>query len=87
VQQLLQLLATGDEGHAVEVQLSTQIVVYPGGRTVPFAIDGGRKAALLSGLDEIGRTLNRQAAIDAFVIRDRELRPWIYDPPLNADRT
>jgi 3-isopropylmalate/(R)-2-methylmalate dehydratase small subunit len=84
VGRLLQLLEAGEQGHVVEVDLPTQIVTYPGGRAVPFAIDSGRKAGLLSGLDEIGRTLAHESAIDAFVTRDRELRPWIYDPPLNA---
>jgi 3-isopropylmalate/(R)-2-methylmalate dehydratase small subunit len=84
VKYLLHELEAGEHGHLVDIDLPTQLVAFPDGRAVPFAIDGGRKAALLSGLDEIGRTLTHEGAIDAFRARDRGLRPWIYDPPLNA---
>lgn len=60
------------------VDLETGILTTPGGDTVSFEIAAGDREALLSGLDEIGKTLELGARIDAFQARDREQRPWIY---------
>src|SRR5579883_2934526 len=43
-----------------------------------LAGDPARPAALLQGLDEIGRTLRHDQAIAAFQARDRAERPWVY---------
>lgn len=45
---------------------------------IPFEVDALKKKMLLEGLDEIGLTLARKAAIDAFQKADRGRRPWIY---------
>jgi len=37
-----------------------------------------RRKALLQGLDAIGATLQRSAAIAAFQARQRSARPWIW---------
>jgi 3-isopropylmalate/(R)-2-methylmalate dehydratase small subunit len=85
VKSMLDVLASGAGGCRMEVNLEAQSVTRSDGKVVPFAIDAGRRAALLSGLDEIGVTLRDRDAIDAFQRHDRVERPWIYDPPLNAD--
>lgn len=85
VKALLDLLASGAGGCRMEVDLEAQTVTCPDGKVVSFTIDPGRREALLGGLDEIGVTLRDQEAIDAFQRRDRVERPWIYEPPLNAD--
>lgn len=56
----------------------------PGGRAVPFAIQQSRRQALLRGLDEVDLTLARAAEIEAFQMRDRARRPWIYAGALPA---
>jgi 3-isopropylmalate/(R)-2-methylmalate dehydratase small subunit len=84
VARLMHLLEEDQSGQVVDVDLPSQVVTYPDGRFVSFTIDDGRKTALLSGLDEIGRTLTNEGDLDRFVARDRTLRPWIYDPALNA---
>jgi len=38
-----------------------------------------KKRSLLKGLDDISLTLEQDAEIAAFQMRDRERRPWIYD--------
>ncbi len=48
------------------VDLARQVVVRPNGEEIGFAVDPFRKHLLLNGLDDIGQTLEHQAAIDAF---------------------
>lgn len=50
-------------GATVDVDLQTQQVTGPGGLQAPFAIGAGDKAQLLSGKDDITRTLEHEAAI------------------------
>ncbi len=59
------------------VDLERQVVVRPNGEEVPFAVDGFRKHLLLNGLDDIGQTLQRAPAIDAYEAREREQSPWM----------
>jgi 3-isopropylmalate/(R)-2-methylmalate dehydratase small subunit len=60
------------------VDLESCTVGPPAGGGFPFAIQEGRRQALLAGLDEIDVTLARRADIDAFQAADRARRPWIY---------
>ena len=62
----------------VTVDLPRQVVVFPHGETVPFAIEAMRKTALLEGLDEIGLTLKHADAIATYQTQDRAARPWIW---------
>ena len=66
------------------VDLEAQVLTFPDGDVVPFTVDAGRRKALLLGQDEIAQTLQDVDRIDAFEQRDRQERPWIYEPPLNA---
>jgi 3-isopropylmalate/(R)-2-methylmalate dehydratase small subunit len=50
----------------LSVDLAAQTIKGPDGGTLHFDIDSGRKHTLLNGLDEIGLTLQRGAAIDAY---------------------
>ena len=50
----------------LSVDLEAQTIKGPDGGTLHFDIDSGRKHSLLNGLDEIGLTLQRGAAIDAY---------------------
>jgi 3-isopropylmalate/(R)-2-methylmalate dehydratase small subunit len=45
------------------VELATQSVALPGGRTVPFPIDPFSKFCLLNGVDELGYLLKHEDAI------------------------
>ena len=60
------------------VDLKRQSILTPWGELVPFEVEPLRRDALLQGLDAIGMTLQRSAAIAAFQQRQRSARPWIW---------
>ena len=57
------------------VDLESNEIRGPDGGRVGFEIDAFRRHCLLNGLDEIGLTLEKQAAIDAFE-QKLAARPW-----------
>ena len=60
------------------VDLRQQLITTPWGEPVRFEVEALRREALLEGLDPIGVTLKRAAAIDAFQARQRAARPWVW---------
>lgn len=58
------------------IDLPSQEIRGPDGGVVKFEIDSFRKHCLLEGLDEIGLTLQKASAIDAFEARAAAARPW-----------
>ena len=58
------------------VDLSGQTVTTSDGQVFGFEIDSFRKHCLLNGLDDIGLTLEKAAAIDAYETKARTLMPW-----------
>jgi 3-isopropylmalate/(R)-2-methylmalate dehydratase small subunit len=69
------------QNRPITVDLEQKMIAAPDGTRFPFAIDAGRRDALLQGLDEIGQTLRREGEIAAFQAGDRLRRPWIYELP------
>jgi 3-isopropylmalate/(R)-2-methylmalate dehydratase small subunit len=59
------------------VDLEQQMVVRPNGEKIRFEIDPFRRHLLLNGLDDIGQTLQRASAIDAFEARRQAEQPWL----------
>jgi 3-isopropylmalate/(R)-2-methylmalate dehydratase small subunit len=59
------------------VDLARQVVVRPSGEEIAFDIDPFRKHCLLNGLDDIGQTLQRAPAIDAYEAGRRMSQPWL----------
>ncbi len=59
------------------IDLARQVVVRPNGEEIPFAVDALRKHLLLNGLDDIGQTMQRGPAIDAYEARLRTEAPWM----------
>jgi 3-isopropylmalate/(R)-2-methylmalate dehydratase small subunit len=53
-------------GIVLKIDLATQTVTLPGGRTVEFPIDPFAKQCLIEGVDELGYMLNQQPAIAAY---------------------
>ena len=53
----------------LSIDLEAQTIKGPDGGTLHFEIDEGRKRNLIDGLDEIGLTLERAAAIDAYEVK------------------
>jgi len=58
------------------VDLDKQEIRGPDGGVITFDIDPFRKHCLLEGLDNIGLTLEKEAAIRSFEERAAAVRPW-----------
>ena len=58
------------------VDLEAQEIRGPDGGAIKFDIDPFRKRCLMEGLDDIGLTLEKADAIDAFEHEARATRPW-----------
>ncbi len=58
------------------VDLEAQTVTTSDGQAFSFEVDPFRKHCLLNGLDDIGLTLEKAAAIDSFEKKLATLRPW-----------
>ncbi|WP_084861716.1 3-isopropylmalate dehydratase small subunit [Salibaculum halophilum] len=61
----------------VTVDLESQTISGPDGGEITFEVDPWRKHCLLNGLDDIGLTLEKAPAIDAFEEKMRAERPWV----------
>jgi 3-isopropylmalate/(R)-2-methylmalate dehydratase small subunit len=62
----------------ITVDLERQVVVRPNGEEIPFEVDPLRRHRLLHGLDDIGETMQRGAAIDGFEAKQRAAQPWLF---------
>ena len=58
--------AMGEPGIAAAVDLERQVVVAPGGREIPFAIDPVVRERLLNGWDDIALTLAHEEEISRY---------------------
>ena len=61
----------------VTVDLEAQTITGPDGGEISFEIEAFRKHCLLNGLDDIGLTLQKQSAIDAFEAKNKSAAPWL----------
>jgi 3-isopropylmalate/(R)-2-methylmalate dehydratase small subunit len=59
------------------VDLEAQTITGPDGGSIGFEIDPFLKRCLLEGLDDIGLTLEKGEAIDAFEKRRAQTAPWL----------
>ena len=63
--------------HMVTVDLESQTVVSPSGKTFHFEIDPKARQKMLQGLDAIGETLISAVDIDVYESRRALDRPWL----------
>ncbi len=68
-------LAAGNTG-PITIDLPNQTVIA-GNQSFDFPIDPFRKNCLLNGLDDIGLTLQKKAAIDSFEASHTQRQPWL----------
>lgn len=68
-----------NEGYHLLVDLQTQTVQTPGGKSYAFEIDPFRKHCLLNGLDDIGLTLQHVSDIKAFEAKHKAVQPWLFN--------
>ena len=61
----------------MEVDLVEQQITTSDGKVFAFEIDGFKKRCLLEGLDDIGLTFQKVAAIDGFEAKAAAVRPWV----------
>ncbi len=59
------------------VDLENQVIKGPDGGEIAFEVDQFRKHCLINGLDDIGLTLEKGDAIDAYEARANLERPWL----------
>lgn len=64
-------------GAEITVDLPAQTVTGPDGKVDTFEIDAFRKHCLVNGLDDIGLTLQKEAAIKAYEGKAATERPWV----------
>ena len=77
LQERLGAAGTADAA-TLAVDLRSQRISTPWGEAIPFEVEPLRKEALLEGLDAIGVTLKKSAAIAEFQARQRTERPWVW---------
>jgi 3-isopropylmalate/(R)-2-methylmalate dehydratase small subunit len=77
-QDLEKLMDDADRGSnaTLTINLEAQEIRGPDGGVVKFDVDAHRKHCLLNGLDDIGLTMEKAGAIDAFEKKAAESRPW-----------
>jgi len=61
----------------ITIDLAKQELTGPDGGCVKFAIDPFRTHCLLNGLDDVGLTLQKEAAIDRFEAKRKAATPWL----------
>ncbi len=62
----------------ISIDLEKQEITGPDGGRLHFDIEPFRKHCLLNGLDDIGLTLQKAAAIDSYETRQRAAQPWLW---------
>ena len=60
------------------VSLEAQTIIRSNGAALGFEVDAFRRHRLLTGLDDIGITMEKAAAINAFETEQKAARPWLH---------
>lgn len=67
-----------NEGYKLDINLEQQTITRPNGEVINFEVESDRKHSLLNGLDDIGITLQQEAAITEYENKRRERAPWLF---------
>ena len=78
VARLAEEAAPGAPGAIFSVEVESQTLVTPSGRSIQFSIPAFRRQQLLEGLDELDMTLRLQPEIAAFHAKAVLKKPWLY---------
>lgn len=65
-------------GYRLRIDLSSQRVMDSAGSTWHFDIEASRKESLMKGLDDIGITLSKAAAIRSYEAVRKQQEPWLF---------
>ena len=73
------LMADAEKGEnaRMTVDLEAQEITTSDGDVIAFEVDTFKKHCLLEGLDDIGLTMEKAAAIDTFEAAAAQARPWV----------
>ncbi|WP_372603345.1 3-isopropylmalate dehydratase small subunit [Actibacterium sp.] len=73
------LMADAEKGEnaRMTIDLDAQEITTSDGQVIPFDVDAFKKHCLMNGLDDIGLTMEKVAAIDSFEKKAAEARPWV----------
>ncbi len=61
----------------IEIDLGAQTITTSDGEVFTFDVDAFKKHCLMNGLDDIGLTMEKAAAIDTFESAAAQSRPWV----------
>jgi 3-isopropylmalate/(R)-2-methylmalate dehydratase small subunit len=75
VDELMDDAARGSNA-VITIDLENQVITGPDGGSIAFEVDPFRKHCLLNGLDDIGLTMEKAEAIDAFESAMHARQPW-----------
>ena len=78
IQDIASWVGIDPQAHRVKVDVEALQVAAGEGVNWRFELDTESREMLLEGLDAIDLTLRNNPDIDAFLERDRIVRPWIY---------
>lgn len=78
IQDIASWVGIDPQAHRVKVDVEALQVAAGEGVNWRFELDTESREMLLEGLDAIDLTLRNKPDIDAFLERDRTVRPWIY---------
>ena len=74
-----QTITTPAQSRQSEEERGGASAATPSSETIAFAVDEHKRHMLLNGLDEIGLTLERLSAIEAFEVEHRSRQPWLFE--------
>jgi 3-isopropylmalate/(R)-2-methylmalate dehydratase small subunit len=79
-EQIAKLIDDAERGAnaILTIDLEKQEITGPDGGRIRFEIEPFRKHCLLNGLDDIGLTLQKSAAIDSYEAQQRTVQPWLW---------
>jgi 3-isopropylmalate/(R)-2-methylmalate dehydratase small subunit len=79
-EQIAKLIDDAERGAnaILTIDLEKQEITGPDGGRLHFEIEPFRKHCLLNGLDDIGLTLQKSAAIDSYEAQQRAAQPWLW---------
>lgn len=68
-----------NEGYKLDINLEQQTIMRPNGEVISFEVESDRKHSLLNGLDDIGITLQQEAAITEYENERKKRAPWLFN--------
>lgn len=73
-------------GYQLTVDLKNQKIIKKTGEEIYFEVDTFRKLCLLSGLDDIGLTLQHKQEIETFELGYKKKNPWLFKNEKEDDK-